>query len=282
MSEPFTLSLCLITVGISCWAFQRQTLRDALLFRPESILRDKEWYRVLTSALLHADGRHLAFNMISLYLFGINVEADFGGPVLVGIYLASVAGGSLLSLYIHRFHDYSALGASGGVCGVMFASIFLIPGMNVNFLFLPIGIPGPLYAVCYLVWTFYSLRRGTGNVAHDAHFGGALVGLVLAAIIAPRSCLASPGLFIGCFAFAAACLYALSRDPMGISGSFLSLRKPEPGNDLRSMEYDEAIERKKERDEVDRILDKIAAKGIGSISRKERATLDRMSAKAKK
>lgn len=282
MLEPFTLSLCLITVGISCWAFEKRLLLDQLMFRPEAILKDKEWYRILSSALIHADGRHLTFNILTLYLFGIIIEADFGGPALIGIYVASVAGGALLSLYLHRFHDYAALGASGGVCGVMFASIFLIPGMDVTMFFLPVGIPGPVYALCYLAWTFYSIRRATDNVAHDAHFGGALVGLLLAVVIAPRNCLASPLLFAGSFAFAAVCLYALSRDPMGISSLLFSAKRQNPADDLRSREYDEAIERKKERDEVDRILDKIAAKGISSISTRERATLNRMSQKVHK
>ncbi len=96
MSESFTLLLCLATTGISCWAFQKPHLRDRLLFRPESILKHKEWYRLFSGALIHADGKHLLFNMLSLYLFGIEVEADFGAPVLAGIYVASVAGGSLL------------------------------------------------------------------------------------------------------------------------------------------------------------------------------------------
>lgn len=282
MSSPATLSICLVTIAVSCWAFKDRTIRDRLLFRPEAILRYKEWYRLFSSALIHADGQHLAGNLISFYLFGTAIEAAFGPLILAAVYVASVLGGSLLSLYLHRHHDYAALGASGGVCGVIFASIFLMPGTDVRFLLIPLGIPGPVYAICYLVWTFFALRKGLGNIGHDAHFGGALVGLILAALIAPRNCMESPALFAGSFAFAAFCLYVLSRDPQGFTGNVFSFGKSKQHGTSRSQEYDEAIERAKERAEVDRILDKIAAKGIDSITRKERLKLNEMSAKARK
>jgi membrane associated rhomboid family serine protease len=202
MSEPVVSLFSLITAGVSFLAFCYPDLSDRLLFRPNKILAQKEWYRLFSSALIHADWIHLCFNLVALYSFGEIVEAIFGGHMLLLIYLASVLGGSLLSLFLHRYHDYSALGASGGVCGVMFASIFLVPGLSVSMYFVPVGIPGPIFAGLYLVGTFIALRKGVGNVGHDAHFGGAMVGLLLALAIAPENCLVSPVLFTSAFYYA--------------------------------------------------------------------------------
>ncbi len=278
MAIPLIHLLCLGTAIITVIAFHKPHWRERLMFRPERILVDKEWDRLLSSALIHANWGHLGFNLLALFSFGQQIEFHYGAGLLLVIYIASVLGGSLLSLALHRHHDYAALGASGGVCGVLFAAIFLIPGTAVGLLFIPIAIPGPVFAILYLIGTFIALRRGVGNIGHDAHFGGAITGLIFAAIIAPRHCLDSPWLFLGSVVVAGAGLWILSRDPFGFSGKILPFFVPEataPGG--RHRDYDEAIQRRKRREDIDRILDKISAKGIDSLSRKERELLDRES-----
>ena len=277
-----TLLVCLITAGVSFLAFQRPAIRDRLLFRPESILAQKEWYRLFSCALIHANWSHLAFNLLALFSFGIAIETVWGAPTFLGIYGASILGGSLLSLFLHRHHDYAALGASGGVCGVMFASIFLVPGTSVSLMFLPIGIPGPIFAIAYLVGTFWALRQGVGNIGHDAHFGGAIVGLVLAALIAPENCRMSPVLFTASFVFAVFCLFVLARDPLGITGKTFSFGKSEYRSNIRYQHYDQARARRQAQAEVDRLLDKVAAQGLHSLTPRERATLDDFSARSRR
>jgi membrane associated rhomboid family serine protease len=282
MSEPVVSLLCLLTAGVSFLAFRNPELSDRLLFRPDNILAQKEWYRLFSSALIHADWIHLCFNLVALYSFGEMVEAIFGGHMLLLIYLASILGGSLLSLFLHRYHDYSALGASGGVCGVMFASIFLVPGLSVSLFLVPIGIPGPIFAGLYLVGTFVALRKGVGNLGHDAHFGGAIVGLLLALAMAPENCFASPVLFSSAFLFSAFCLFVLARDPMGISGTVFSFGTVERRSNIRYQRYDEARARNQEQEEIDRILDKIATRGMDSLSERERAKLHNASSKIRR
>lgn len=274
MPPALTLLLCLVTSGVSLWAFKDRTVLDRLMFRPEAILRYGQWDRLLSSALIHADGKHLLFNMLSLYLFGSGLEAAFGPLVLAVIYVASVLGGSLISLYLHRHHDYSALGASGGVCGVIFAAIFMMPGLGVGMFLIPISVPGPVYAIGYLGWTFYAMRRQIGNIGHDAHFGGAITGLILAAIITPHNCLASPVMFTIACGISLSGLVVVAKNPLGLPGGFLSFGKSKPDGGLRpARDYQEAVARTRGRDEVDRILEKITAKGIQSLTAKERETL---------
>src|SRR3954469_10647660 len=108
------------TVWISIVGFKNPTFEEGLIFCPEFILADKQYYRLVSSAFLHADWRHLAFNMFSLYAFGVHLEADYGPLTFLAIYFASIVGGSLLALWLHRHHVYRAYGASGGVCGIIF------------------------------------------------------------------------------------------------------------------------------------------------------------------
>ena len=282
MSELETVLLCLLTGGISLLGFRYPELSDRLLFRPERILAQREWYRLLSSALIHVDWMHLFFNIVALYSFGETVEALHGPLVLLLIYWASVLGGSLLSLFLHRNHDYSALGASGGVCGVMFASILLVPGMSIGTLFVPVRIPGPVFAAFYLAATFFALRRGVGNIGHDAHFGGAVVGLLLALAVDPQTCFESPILLGSALLFSGFCLWVLARDPLGISDNVFSHGSTEHASNLRYQRYDDASARTKEQDDIDRILDKIAETGMDSLSKKELEKLHLASSKLRR
>src|SRR5690349_15307416 len=216
MTAPLTI-LILIVTGIATFvAFRRPDLRDRWIFNPYAILRHKEYERMLTSGLIHADWWHFGFNAFSLYSFGKNIEIRYGCASLLLIYVSSILGGSLLSLIIHRNHDYRALGASGGVCGVIFASIFLLPGSSVMMFFIPIGIPAYIYAPLFLIISFVSHRKQIGNVGHDAHLGGAIVGLLVATALYPQLMFAEPWLYALVVGLSIAILVALIFDPLGL------------------------------------------------------------------
>ena len=123
--------------------------------------------------------------MISLYLFGSTIERFLGARDFLTIYFGSIVGGSLLSLLIHRRHDYRAYGASGGVCGIIFAHIFLFPGGSISFFPFPYGIPSWLYAICFMLGSFYGMKAQRDNIGHDAHLGGAILGLLITAALQP-------------------------------------------------------------------------------------------------
>src|SRR5439155_6170860 len=125
-----------------------------------SILAGKEYYRLVTSAFLHADWQHLIVNMLSLHFFGSNVELMVGKAQFLLIYFGAVVGGNLLSLYVHRHHHYLAYGASGGVCGIIFAHILLFPGGSIRMYFIPIGVPSWLYAIGFILYSFYGMKCG--------------------------------------------------------------------------------------------------------------------------
>src|ERR1044071_6554591 len=174
-----TFVLIVVTCVFSYQGFKNWQFTQKYIFNPEAILAGKEYHRVITSAFLHADWRHLIFNMVSLYLFGAMLENFLGKATFLLIYFGSIVGGSLLSLWVHRHHEYTAYGASGGVAGVIFATILLNSAGHIMSFYYPIPIPGWLYAAGYLLYSFFGMKEHRGDVGHDAHLGGAIIGFLI-------------------------------------------------------------------------------------------------------
>lgn len=276
MTAPLIV-LILIVTGITTFiAFRRPDLRDRWIFNPYAILRHKEYERTLTSGLIHADWWHFGFNAFSLYSFGKNIEIVYGWASLLFIYVSSILGGSLLSLIIHRNHDYRALGASGGVCGVIFAAIFLLPGTSVMLFFIPIGIPAFIYAPLFLIISFVSHRKQIGNVGHDAHLGGAIVGLLVATAMYPQLMFAQLWLYALVMGLSIAILVALIFDPLGLWKGRGAESDSRVGGE-RERRYAENRDRSEKLAEVDRLLDKVAKHGLQSLSDGERKRLEQLS-----
>ena len=266
-----TLLIIIATCGVSIPAFTNYALRDKLIFSPQAILADKEYHRLVTSAFLHADWQHLLFNMISLYFFGQILEPAIGAPRFLLVYFASIIGGDLLSLYIHRHHEYYSLGASGGVCGIIFSSVFLLPGTSITFFLLPVRLSGWLYAVLFLAFEFYGGRRQRSNIGHDAHLGGAIVGLLTTTALFPEIVQMSPRLYATVMTMSVIMLVYLWKNPLGLPFKSFLRERAEKLKAFREAGPDA--------DEVNAILDKVSRSGIQSLTEKERKVLERASRK---
>jgi membrane associated rhomboid family serine protease len=270
-----TITLVVITCLVSFAGFRDSSFESRLIFSPQRILAFKEGWRLITSGFLHANGAHLFFNMFSLYAFGRWIEPHFGyGPFLI-IYFSSIVGGNLLALFLHRHHEYLAYGASGGVCGIIYAYIFLFPGSDIMF-FLPIYMPAWLYAVLYLGMTFWALRRGKDNIGHDAHLGGAIVGLLVTTALYPDIMRHSPWLYAAVLGLSIGMLSLLIIHPLHLPGNsfelpYLQRSKPKPPPPPPRSEPTS--------DEVNRILDKISKSGMQSLTKSEHDTLQKASKK---
>lgn len=178
------LLIIVLTVISSIKGFNDMAFFDRLKFNVGAILgKSRQWDRLFSSAFLHGDWMHLIFNMMTLYFFSDVIVYYFGIWQYLAIYFLSIIGAGLLSLLIHRReYYYSAIGASGGVVGVLFAAIAIYPHMDINIMFIPIDIPGWVFGIIYLLFSIYGMRNSVGNIGHDAHMGGAAVGLLLAVV----------------------------------------------------------------------------------------------------
>jgi membrane associated rhomboid family serine protease len=188
-----TLIIILLTVAISFYAWSNATLMAQWIMNPYRVSHNGEYYRLLTSGFLHADTSHLLFNMFTLYFFGSNIESLFyslfganGSVFLVVFYLSGIIVSDLPTLFKYRNQPgYNALGASGGVSALIFASILDDPLNKLYLFFIPIGIPGFIFGGLYLAYSYYESRRGVGNINHDAHIYGALFGIAVLIVLYP-------------------------------------------------------------------------------------------------
>lgn len=279
LQTPVTLVVLVVTFVVTGLAFHNRRLWERLMFKPREILADKQYERMLTSGFVHGDWIHFGFNAYSFLAFARAIERIYGATALLVVYFSAILGGSLLSLLIHRHHDYRAVGASGGVCGVVFASIFLLPGGSISLLFIPIGIPAYVYAILFLVLSFVMMRRGRDNIGHDAHIGGAIVGLLTATAMYPEMMSANPATYAAVIVLSLVILLVTVFDPLHLLGRNLGALTGDvqpPGNE-RFQRYDDARKRNAKLAEIDRLLDKVSAEGIQSLSRAEREKLDQLS-----
>ncbi len=183
----FTLfGLISATTLISWQGFRNGLYFDKYSFEVDKILIDKQYYRLLSSCFLHVSWWHLIFNMASLYVFSIGVGYQLGIASFITIYFGSKFLGGLLALYIHKSHgDYTAVGASAGVAGIIFSSIALLPTSQISFFFLPFSMPAWAFGLFYSLICIYGIKRQADNIGHEAHLGGALGGVLLTILIEP-------------------------------------------------------------------------------------------------
>jgi len=184
--------LC-ITIIISLLGFYNREVFHKLLFSPYYIKHHNEWYRFFSYGFLHAGWAHLFINMLVLYSFGTAVETYFKILFLQkGIFYFALLyiGGVLFSVLFDfgRNKDnlyYSAVGASGAVSAVVFSSILFDPLNKIYLFFIPIGIPAAIFGILYLIYSAYMSKRSRDNIGHNAHFWGAIFGIIYTIILKP-------------------------------------------------------------------------------------------------
>ena len=79
--------------------------------------------------------------------------------------------------------SYRSFGASGAVSAVIFAAILWDPSMRLGILFIPFPIPAYIFGPIYLAIEYFSMKRGGTGIAHDAHLGGAVFGILFVLLL---------------------------------------------------------------------------------------------------
>jgi|SRR5690554_48302 len=189
---PVTLSIIIVTVLISLRAFKDPEMKYKWIFYPYKVKRDNESYRIISHVFIHADTLHLFFNMFVLYSFGRLMEAHFilyfgsgfGSLHFLTLYILGGLAASIWPFMRNKDNpNYMSLGASGAVASVLFASILWMPEGGIYLLFIPFEIPAWLFGILYLFFEYYMSKKSKSNVAHDAHFGGAIFGILYILLI---------------------------------------------------------------------------------------------------
>ncbi len=187
-----TILIIIIASVFSVVAFQQPELMYRYNFNAYQVYHRKQWYRVFTHAFLHANWEHLIINMIVLFSFGTSLWRYFYiyfGKNLLALYLGLYIGGIIISTIFTLIKqkdnsNYNAVGASGAVSAVVFACIFFAPMHKILF-FGIVPVPGILFGVIYLGYSYYMSKRNVDNIGHDAHFWGAVYGFVYPILLKP-------------------------------------------------------------------------------------------------
>ena len=179
----------LVTVLVS-WQLMERRDKESWMLSPYAVKHGREFWRIFTHAFIHADWMHLAFNRFVLYEFGQTVGRDLdflGWMGFPALYLLGIVGGAIPALRKHGDNpNYRSLGASGAVSAILLAFICLHPTRTL-LLFFVVPVPAVLAGVLFFWYESRMQQRSTTRIAHDAHLGGALVGVLWVFALVPDS-----------------------------------------------------------------------------------------------
>lgn len=186
-ASPVSSTILVITILTTIQAFRDPTLKARFIFNAYQVYHNKEWYRLFSSGLIHANEWHVAFNMLAFYYFAPPLERVFLGHWQFALlYVLSLGLSSLPSLFRHKDNQgYNALGASGAVSAVVLSLIMFVPDLDLRLLFF-LPMPGWLFALLYIGYSFYAGLKQQGNIGHDAHLFGAILGIVITILLKPE------------------------------------------------------------------------------------------------
>ncbi len=192
-----TLIIVILTSVISIICFSNPRWFELLELNPHKVIYQKQYWRVFSHALVHANWLHLIINMLVLYSFGKGIEYYLGlmyhnnlirfSPWIyyLLLYISAIAVSSFTTIQKYKnVYGYRAVGASGAVSAILFACIFFNPWQKLLFWAI-IPIPGILFGVLYLWYSHYMSRHSSDNINHDAHFFGALYGITFPVLLHP-------------------------------------------------------------------------------------------------
>jgi membrane associated rhomboid family serine protease len=214
-------------------------LANAFVFVPALALV-RPW-TVVTYMFLHGDLMHLLFNMLALFFFGPRVEDRIRSRQFAIMYFLSGITGALLSVIFSP--GSSIIGASGGVFGVMLAFAWFWPDEKI-FIWGVLPVPARVLVIFTTILALWSGFGGVGDgIAHFGHLGG----------------------YLGAFLY----LRWLDRKRT----TFKRLATAAPPDAVRRVARYKAIDLTRvhevNREEINRILDKINAQGLGSLTGQE-------------
>jgi membrane associated rhomboid family serine protease len=161
---------------------------EKFLFIPSQVARGENGLGMLLAHFSHGGVMHLAFNMLAFYSFGDGVLRVLGPERFLLIYVVAGLGSDLVVFALRKDDPtYRCLGASGSVFGIVTAAVVLDPTTSVMMFFVPIPIPGPVFLLGYgVISVILIARKRRDGISHEGHLGGALLGLAVTALLAPR------------------------------------------------------------------------------------------------
>lgn len=247
--------------------FTSPAVEGWLAFDPQAGLSHP--WTVLTYAFVHGGLFHLLANSVALFFFGPTVERRMGGPAFLLYFLYCVAGAAAFALILDKLYDVPPfIGASGGILGILFAYARFHPDAELIAFPIPVPIRAQTMVVllaCFDLAGILFLRRlvGTG-LAHEAHLGGLAFGWLFFRMQGMGK---APAQFVPPTSQVHHTVAVGSRESDRLTA------RPADRPPQRPPALDPA------QAELDRVLDKISATGMKSLTPTERQFLDQVAKK---
>ncbi len=209
IESPVASFLFLVTIATSLAAFQNQWLKEKFILRPYAFAHRKQYFTIITSGLIHADWGHLIGNMLTFWFFAFNLEQYvvylqclqldtipdpttqqlnqfLGHFKFLMVYLISMIIADFSTILKYKdIPGFSTLGASGAISGVLMSMVILTPAMGTQMMIFGF-IPGWVFAILYLTYSYIAAQRMEDNIGHEAHLWGALAGIAFTFILLPH------------------------------------------------------------------------------------------------
>jgi membrane associated rhomboid family serine protease len=246
--------------------FPSPVLQDLVTFDPALAL-SRPW-TFLTYLFIHGGLLHLLGNSIALFVFGPAVEERLGSRAFLFFYLFCGVGAAVVSMmlwFVAPNFIYPFIGASGAVLGVAFAFAKFNPTAELFVFPLPMPIKARTLIAVLAAFDVVGALLANDGVAHVAHLGGLLCAYLYFAVQGSGSPYEPPHIAPSRPRVPVAA--APATQSMGMEQH--AIRKPRrtpvaPERDLVA----------EEQAEMDRLLDKISAKGLSALTADERRYLD--------
>lgn len=264
--------VAVLLAGLFMGSGSQALVRDWFAFQPADFLT-RPW-TLVTYAFFHAGVMHLLWNMLTLFFFGPPLEERWGARGFLKVYLIAAAGGALFSV-LFAFLDPNSyiVGASGATLGLMMAFALIWPDMEVHILgIIPVKMKW-LVAGLVFINLATALEGSGGQTAVLAHLGGmAATALLLKSPWAPSAWGELPSRPRRAQQKRSTTLVPWGgKKPAGTAQAAATVTQARPAPTRSAKAERELL------DDVDRILDKISAQGLASLSEEERKRLDEVS-----
>ncbi|WP_353181331.1 rhomboid family intramembrane serine protease [Parapedobacter lycopersici] len=191
IGTPVASIIFAFTIATSIYTFSNHQFYERFMLHPFTVSKGKQLHTLLTSGLIHRDWGHLLFNMLTFYFFGFSLEAllanlsSWGHLQFAIIYVLGLVLSDVGTVYKERNNpSYYSLGASGAICAVLFSFILFDPKMMLG-VFLIIPMPAWLFGILFLGYCVWASKNARDGINHDAHFYGAVFGIVLTILFYP-------------------------------------------------------------------------------------------------
>ncbi len=139
-------------------------------------------WQLVSYGFMHGGLAHLFFNLFALYMFGVPIERAWGRRRFLQFYFVCMIGAGLVQLGVAHLAGaiYPTIGASGAVFGLLLAFGVMYPNVRIMLLIPPIPLKAKWFVIGYgLLTLVFGLTGTMPTIAHFAHLGGMLFGLVM-------------------------------------------------------------------------------------------------------